>query len=250
MSKIVLITGGSAGIGLASVKKLLDNNYKVISLDKSEPSEYLDSKNKNFTHLNCDISDPESVEINIKKAIKIYGNIGYVFSNAGVHLSSNIENTSIDDLHKVININLKGTLYLLKFIIPHMKENKFGRIIFNSSDQAFVGKPNSTVYGATKAAVSQIAKSIAIDYSAYNIYSNAICPGTIDTPLYQNAIHNYHVKSKIPLEKIHAEEANLQLSKRVGRAEEVANLVAFLFSQDSDFINGANIPIDGGYSAK
>ena len=70
MSKIVLITGGSAGIGLASVKKLLDSNYKVISLDKSEPSEYLDSKNKNFTHLNCDISDPESVEINIKKAIK------------------------------------------------------------------------------------------------------------------------------------------------------------------------------------
>ena len=250
MSKIALITGGSTGIGLASVTKLLENNYKVISLDKISPDKNLNFTNTNFTHLSCDLSDAKSVEMCIKKAIKIYGKIGYVFSNAGVHLSANIENTSIEDLHRIININLKGTLYLLKFIIPHMKENKFGRIIFNSSDQAFVGKPNSTVYGATKAAVSQIAKSIAIDYSAYNIYSNAICPGTIDTPLYQNAINNYHVKSKIPLEKIHEEEAKLQPSGRIGRADEVANLVAFLFSQDSDFINGANLPIDGGYTAK
>ena len=227
---INIVEGGdSYGISDESFIKLLDKyNIKTVAIGASY----------------------DNLRDNIDDIISDHKNIGYLFSNAGIHLSGNIENTSINDIDNIININLKGTLYTLKYIIKHMKENKFGRIVLNSSDQAFIGKPSSTVYGSTKAAISQIAKSISIDYSNFNIHANAICPGTIETPLYHKAIRRYHEKSQIPLDHIHKEEENLQLINRIGKPEEVANLVEFLLSDKADFITGANIPIDGGYTAR
>ncbi len=245
VNKVAVITGGSSGIGLAVAKKLILQEYTVFNFDIQPPAEQLEMQS-----FQVDIRNFDEIQAAVAQIIKIHKSIGYLFSNSGTHYSGDLENTPLDVIDSVIDINLKGTLYILKSVLPFMREQNFGRIVLNSSDQALVGKANSTIYGCTKAATSQIAKSIAVDYSQFNININAICPGTIDTPLYQKAISNYCKKSGEDESKVHQEEANLQPLKRIGKPEEVAHLVAFLFSDEANFMTGSNISIDGGYTAK
>jgi len=245
MSKVAVITGGSSGIGLAVVKKLLSQHYTVINFDITPPS---DTQEGEF--YSVDITQPTLVKEVIENIVKKHKRIDYLFSNAGIHYSGNLEQTSLEVIDNVINVNLKGALYILKFVLPFMRTQKFGRIVLNSSDQALVGKANSTIYGTTKAAIAQLAKSIAVDYSKYNININAICPGTIETPFYHQAVERYCDRSGEDLSKVHQEEAQQQLLNRLGQPEEVANLVAFLFSHEANFMTGGYISIDGGYTAQ
>lgn len=119
-----------------------------------------------------------------------------------------------------------------------------------ASDQSFVGKPHTAVYGATKGALAQLTRSTAIDYADSGIRVNAVCPGTVDTPLYRQAIQRYHEKTNIPLAKIEADEAHMQPLHRIGLPHEVADLVYFLSSEAAAFITGGLFPIDGGYTAR
>lgn len=243
--KTAMITGGASGIGLGTALKLCDIGYQVITVDQQP----LKDRHAKIDHYLCDIADPQALTQTCERIFARYEQVGYVFSNAGVHLSANLEATSIEEIDRLIDINLKGTLYTLKAILPHMREHRFGRIVFNSSEQALVGKPNSALYGLTKAAVAHLAKSTALDYAAFNIRANAICPGTIDTPLYQQAIARYCEKTGRAAAQVHKEEAALQPIGRLGTVSEVASLVAFLFSDEADFITGALLAIDGGYTA-
>lgn len=245
MTKTVLITGAASGIGLATAQLLHQNNFNVVIIDQDKPIERI----QNIDYYQCDISDAKQLTQLIEQITQKHI-ITHVFSNAGIHLSATLEETSIDQLNQVIDVNLKGTLFLLRAILPHLRQNHFGRIILNASEQALVGKPNSVVYGATKAAIAQIAKSITIDHAPENIIANAICPGTIDTPLYQQAIQKYCQKSGNPIDAVHADEATLQPVNRIGSAGEVAELVMFLFSGKADYIAGSYLVIDGGYTTR
>ena len=132
-----------------------------------------------------------------------------------------------------------------------MRKNKRGAIVLVSSEQALVGKKNSAIYGATKAAIAQLAKSTALDYAKYGIRVNCVCPGTIDTPLYQKAINNYAKKTGLSLHDIEQDEADQQPLGRVGQAQEVAELIYFLSCNDkAGFITGSIHLIDGGYTAQ
>jgi len=241
MKKICIVTGGSSGIGLSIVKLLLENDYHVFNLDLS-PSGFGE-------FCQCDVTDVVQVsniinKISKKKAIDV------LVSNAGIHFSANIENTSEDDLDKVFNINVKGAYAAVKAVLPSMKSNKNGAIILMSSDQALIAKHNSFAYNLSKAAIASMAKTTALDYAAFNIRANAVCPGTIETPLYHQAIDNYCQKSGANKAEIHKEEKNLQPLKRLGQPEEVAELVLFLASDKAKFITGSLQVIDGGYTAQ
>ncbi|ALO34104.1 oxidoreductase [Colwellia sp. MT41] len=241
MKKVCVITGGSSGIGLSMVKLFVDNDYRVFNLDLS-PSAHGDFRQ-------CDVSNLAQVTAIIND-IAEQNTINVLISNAGIHFSANIENTSEADLDKVFSINVKGAYAAIKAVLPSMKANKNGAIILMASDQALIAKHNSFAYNLTKSALASIAKTTALDYAAFNIRANAVCPGTIETPLYHQAIDNYCQKSGADKAAVHRAEEQLQPLQRLGQPEEVAELVLFLASDKAKFITGSLQVIDGGYTAQ
>lgn len=241
-----VVTGGSTGIGEATARLLAEHGARVYNIDINKPTD----THPLVHYIPCDISIFSEVEQAFQTIISRENKIDLLFANAGIHLFANLEDTSIADLDRVINVNLKGIYYTLKCAIPVMKKQMRGTIVLTGSDQSFVGKGESSVYGATKGAIAQLTKSTAIDYAKYNIRINCVCPGTIETPLYHNAVNVYSAKSGVPKESIYASLKSAQPISRVGTAEEVAHLVEFLLSEKSAFITGSLFSIDGGFVAQ
>lgn len=246
MQKVVVVTGGTKGIGQATCELFIQNKFKVFVLD----IEQTESTNKNLSYIYCDIADIQSINQAVSKIINKENKIDVLVSNAGIHLSANIENTTEKDFDHVVDVNFKGCFFLLKAVLPHMRQQGKGSIIIIGSDQCVIGKPNSAVYGATKAAIGQMTKSTALDYAQDGIRINCVCVGTIDTPLYRKAIERYSKKTDILLSEIEKEEAIKQPLGRVGKAEEVAELIYFLGSEKASFITGSLYALDGGYTAQ
>jgi len=246
MSRVCVITGGSFGIGRAVVNKFLDQGYSVVNLDL-KPSDLAKDQS---VYIQCDVSDPQQIDSAIKQIKESIGRIDVLVSNAGVHLSASIENTSNAEFERVMGINVKGAFYLLKAVLPIMKAQQSGSIVLVGSDQSLVGKKNSFVYNMSKAALASMAKTTELDYATYGIRANIVCPGTIETPLYHQAIDRYCERTGANKAAIHAEEAALQPLGRIGQPEEVASLIAFLGSDEAKFITGSAQVIDGGYTAQ
>ncbi len=242
MQKVCVVTGGSAGIGQAVVERFATDGYRVFNLDlqSSDQGEFIC----------CDVSQSAQVSAAIEQVKNIAGRIDCVVSNAGIHLSANLESTSEADFERLMGINVKGAFYLLKSILPIMRTQNSGAVILIGSDQSLVGKTNSFAYNLSKSALASMAKTTALDYAQYGIRANAVCPGTIETPLYHQAINRYCERSGADKEAVHAEEAALQPIGRIGQPEEVAALVAFLASDEARFITGSLQVIDGGYTAQ
>jgi NAD(P)-dependent dehydrogenase (short-subunit alcohol dehydrogenase family) len=175
--------------------------------------------------------------------------IDTLICNAGKHLSANIEDTSEQTFIDLFNLNVKGAFSVTQCVLPNMKAQG-GSIIYIASDQAVIGKTNSFAYNLTKHALASMAKTTALDYATYNIRANAICPGTIETPLYHKAIDNYCAQSGASTAQVHADEANEQPIGRIGQPEEVASLCYFIASGEASFITGSLQMIDGGYTTK
>mgnify|MGYP005987837965 CR=1 FL=1 len=241
MKKVCIITGGSSGIGLSIVKLFLKHDYLVFNLDLT-PSTLGE-------FCLCDVTNIEQITGIINRISQLH-TIDVLVSNAGIHFSANIEDTSEADFDKVLGINVKGAFAAIKAVLPSMKSNNNGAIILMSSDQALIAKHNSFAYNLSKSALASMAKTTALDYAQFNIRANAVCPGTIETPLYHHAIDNYCQKSGANKADVHREEASLQPLNRLGQPEEVAELVFFLASDKAKFITGSLQVIDGGYTAQ
>ncbi|NMM41842.1 SDR family NAD(P)-dependent oxidoreductase [Pseudoalteromonas arctica] len=242
MSKVAIVTGGSKGIGRAVVERFLNNGYQVHNLD-------LEAAELGTWH-HCDVSDVNAVKTIITEIANDTKRIDVLVSNAGRHLSASIENTDEATLDSLFALNVKGAYAAIQSVLPSMKAQRNGVIILIASDQAIIAKNNSFAYNLTKHALASIAKTTALDYAQFNIRTNAVCPGTIETPLFHNAIDSYCARSGADKGAIVAEEGALQPLGRLGQADEVAALVTFLASDDASFITGSLQSIDGGYTAQ
>lgn len=239
MNKTLVITGASSGIGLAIAKYFETFGYSVFNLDIIAGSV--------GQFYNCDVTNHSQVQETVKK-IAQHHRIDVLVSNAGMHYSANIENTNETDFMRVFKLNVKGAFSITQAVLPHMRAQNKGVILYIGSDQSTVGKPNSFAYNLTKHALASMAKTTALDYAAYNIRANALCPGTIETPLYHDAIDAYCKKTGADPQQIHAEEAALQPLGRIGQPQDVAAMALFLASDDAAFITGSLHAIDGGYT--
>ncbi len=242
MSEIAIVTGGSKGIGLAIVEKLLAQGYRVYNLDivTSEQGEYR----------HCDMRNVPSVKAIIAEICEREQGVDVLVCNAGIHRSATIEQTDEALLDEVIALNIKGAYAATQAVLPSMRSANKGAIVYISSDQALVGKRNSFAYSLSKSALASMAKTTALDYAEFGIRANAVCPGTIETPLFHNAIDNYCQRSGANKEEVVAQESAMQPLGRLGQAHEVASLVAFLASDEAGFITGSLQVIDGGYTAQ
>lgn len=237
----LVITGGSSGIGLAICQRFIAAGYRVFNLDIQA---------SNVGHfMQVDVTDGTAVQQAIAHIAEQH-TIDTLICNAGKHFSADIEHTSEAQLDSMLALNVKGAYHAIQATLPNMKQAKNGSIILIASDQALIGKKSSFAYNLTKHALASIAKTTALDYAAFNIRANALCAGTIDTPLYQEAIAKYVERSGSNPKDVHQFEAQCQPLGRIGLPEEVAGYALFLASDDARFITGSLPVMDGGYIAK
>ncbi|GAB3936843.1 SDR family NAD(P)-dependent oxidoreductase [Larkinella terrae] len=241
--KIAVITGATTGIGKATRELLVDRGVKVYNLDTTKPAD--DDTRGEF--IPCDVRKVQDIKDAFSAIIARETKIDMLFANAGIHLFATMEQTSDEDLDNLININIKGTFYSVREILPYMKAQKRGSIVLMGSDQTFVGKGSSSVYGMTKGATGQLTKSTAIDYAPYNIRVNCICPGTIDTPLLDRAVTHFATINGVEEAGVYESLNAVQPWGRIGKPQEIAAVVAFLLSDENSFMTGSLVSADGGY---
>ena len=243
--KSAVISGASGGMGIECVKKLGDAGLKVLMLDlKSPPADFL-KKYKKAVFKKVDVTNSSELKKIINEFYAENKSIDYLVNTTGVlWFDKDISATQIDFnvWDRVFEINLKSMAYLSKLIIPKMKKNKFGSMVHISSIDALSGdnKPQDA-YGASKAAMIRLSKSLSIQFASYNIRSNVILPGPIETPMQKRWKKN--LKAKKQLSKI----IPLQ---RVGKPQDIANAILFLLSDEGNYITGTEITVDGGLTAR
>lgn len=242
MNKVAIVTGGAAGIGQAVVKGMILEGYTVYSLDLQN--------SPHAKHLQCDVSDAQSVQNAVEHVLKTEHRIDVLVCNAGIHLSATIEETTEETFDHIFNINVKGAYHAIQACLPSMKTAHQGSIVLLGSDQCTVAKSRSFAYNLSKHALASMAKTTAIDYAKFNIRANVVCAGTTETPLYHQAIDAYCARSGENKAEIHKSEGALQPIGRIAQPEEVANVVIFLASDKASFITGSLYAVDGGYTAQ
>ena len=238
--KVAVVTGGASGIGLATTKKLLSEGANVVILDLKMGEEIINSLGENVLYLKCDVSNEENVKNCIEEIIKKFNHIDYLVANAGIGGSaSKPHEVSMDEWNKVISVNQTGIFLLNKYVINEMLKSGKGAVVNTSSMYGLVGSTTSFAYSASKGAINQMTRSLALTYARENIRVNAIAPGYVDTP----------ILSMVPDNIKEAMGTELPIG-RLGKDTEIANLICYLLSDDASFITGAIIPIDGGFTAK
>jgi NAD(P)-dependent dehydrogenase (short-subunit alcohol dehydrogenase family) len=240
--KVALVVGGASGMGNAVVRLLGHAGCRAHVFDIKKTADGL--------FQSCDVRDYSQVRRCVQEVVSRDGRIDLLFVAAGVHLFANIEETSIEEFERVLSTNLKGPFYVLKEVLPVMRKRRYGNVVLMGSDQVFVGKGSSAVYGLSKAALGQLTKSTAIDYAPYNVRVNCICPGTIDTPMLGPSVERFHLASGTPIEGIYDMLREAQPIQRLGTPEEIGKAVLFMLSDDCPFMTGALVSVDGGYTCQ
>tara|TARA_E500000331_G_scaffold283305_1_gene277204 strand:+ start:342 stop:1097 length:756 start_codon:yes stop_codon:yes gene_type:complete len=243
--KSAIVTGGCGGMGLEVCKNLSNNEISVLMLDLKEPPKNFLKDNKNCTYKKIDLTNFNKLKKSIEKFYKKNKQIDYLVNTTGVlWFDKDVSSTNIDlkIWDKVYEINLKSMVYLSKIIIPKMIKSKFGSMVHISSVDALSGDDRpQDAYGSSKAAMIRLSKSLAIQFASNNIRSNSILPGSVDTGMQKRWKKNPSARKF--LEKI------IPL-KRVGKPTDISNTVLFLLSDQSNYITGTEIIVDGGITAK
>ena len=236
-NKNIIVTGASGGIGNSIVKKLNDNGANILaSGTRVEKLEDLKSKFGNVKILKFDISQFDKIEEFIENASnELGGNLDCIVNNAGVTKDNLAIRMSFDEWKKVIDINLTSTFLLSKFAIKKMLKNKSGKIINITSVVGHTGNLGQSNYTASKAGIIAMSKTLAIEYAKKNININCISPGFIKTAMTDKIDEKFReiILSKIP-------------AARLGDPDDIGNVVLFLASNQSNYINGETIHVNGG----
>lgn len=238
--KVAVITGGASGIGLATARKLLSEGAKVVLVDWNEDvSEIAKTLNNDALGIRCDVSSDTDVQKSVNDIIEKFGHIDFLVANAGIEGGPNkAHEVSVDEWNKVIGVNQTGIFLMNKYVISEMLKNGGGAIVNTSSMYGLVGTTMSFAYSASKGAINQMTRSLALTYARDNIRVNAVAPGYVDTP----------ILAEVPKDMKDAMANQLPVG-RLGKDTEIANLICYLLSDDATFITGAIVPIDGGFTA-
>ena len=238
--KVAVVTGGTRGIGFATVKKFLENEAKVVLLGSKQ--ETVEKAIKELKQINSsyevigfypNLSSKEEMDELFKKVKEIYGHIDILINNAGISSKTKIEDYTDEEYEKITNLNIKSVFNCSKQIIPYLKETK-GVILNTSSMVSIYGQPSGVMYPTTKFAVNGITKSLARELAPYGIRVNAVAPGIINTDMV----------AKLPKEMIEPLIKIIPFG-RIGEPEDIANAFLFLSSNLSSYITGVVLSVDG-----
>ncbi|MES2239890.1 MAG: SDR family oxidoreductase [Bacteroidota bacterium] len=238
-NKIAIVTGGNSGIGYAAAKDFKENGAKVIITGRNEQATIKAAQELGVTGIVSDQSDLKSIDSLVEEVKSKFGKIDIVFLNAGLAAFAPLDQASEEHYDSIMNVNVKGVYFTLQKLLPILNDG--GSVVLNTSINASVGMPNSSVYAASKGALLSLNRVFATELAPRKIRINAISPGPVETPLYgklglsQEEVNGF---GKVLGEKI--------LLNRFGQADEIAKSVTFLASSDASFITGTELVVDGG----
>ena len=243
--KVTVITGGGSGIGEAICKKFTASGANVIIIDTNEIEGERVAQETNAYYLNCDISDPKSVQETFKKIESNHGFTEILINNAGIAHIGKITETSPEDFDKIMNVNVRGSYLCIKASIAAMIKNKKGCILNMASVASNLGIPDRFAYSTSKGAVYTMTLSVARDFVDQGIRCNCICPARVHTPFVDNYLRkNYPGNEEEMFKKLEA----TQPIGRMAKPEEIASLAAYICSDEASFVTGSAFDIDGGFT--
>ncbi len=238
--KNILLTGASGGIGYAIARKFLENSDARMILQYNTHAQKIESLKEEFPYridsYKADLSDEKSVVEFLKKIDSDYKRLDIIIHSAGISVVDTINHTKVEDISKIINVNLKSPVLITQKLVGKMIEKKSGVIIFISSMWGITGSSCESVYSATKGGIIAFSNSLSKELGPSNIRVNSVSPGFINTAMNDN---------------IKVEDRDLFVSEipllRAGEATDVSNAIYFLCSDEASYISGANLRVDGGY---
>jgi NAD(P)-dependent dehydrogenase (short-subunit alcohol dehydrogenase family) len=234
---VAIVTGGSSGIGLATVRRLKAAEFRVAVLDVGDATESADLA------LRVDVTSPTDVDRAMVEILDTFGRIDVLVNNAGITGSARAtvcHETPVAEWDRVMAVNVRGPFLCTRAVLPTMLRQGSGHVITVASAAALIAFPGRSAYTASKGAALQFTRSLAVDYAASGIRANAVCPGMVETPMTQWRLDVPELRAQV--------EAKIPMG-RVARPEEIAEAVAVLASDQLTYINGLAFVVDGGWTA-
>lgn len=234
--KVVFITGAASGIGQATAAAVREAGGIVAAADLSSITGLADED----AAFELDVSSESQTETAVAQVMARYGRIDGVAACAGISVEGAVTEVDLDKWDRALAVNLTGTMLTCRAVLPHMQAAGRGSIVTVASIYGMTGGAGNTPYNVTKGGVLQLMRSLAADYGVAGIRVNAVSPGYIETPMTGMLAHAGPMRDAF---------VGMHLMQRPGQPEEVARVIRFLLSDDASFVTGANIPVDGGFSA-
>ena len=248
--KVALITGGSLGLGKATAILFAQEGAAVVITGRTEKTlkeavSEAESKGVKIEYLVSDVAKEEDCKSAVEETVKRHGAVDILFNNAGVLSAASTHETETEEWDRIFAINVRGTFMMSKYAVPHMLKKGSGCIVNNSSILGLKALPGIAAYTASKGAVTQFTRAMALDYAQQGIRVNAICPGTIVTPMVTGMLDSMEDKQA-------AEEMfkSFHPMGRLGHPDEIARAVLFLCEDGVDFMTGTMLSVDGGWIAR
>jgi meso-butanediol dehydrogenase/(S,S)-butanediol dehydrogenase/diacetyl reductase len=237
--KAAIVTGGSSGIGRAITEAFVAAGAKVVIGNRNEDQGEAIAAELDCEFVRTDVSEYAQVEALVEATVDAFGSLDVIVNNAGVASEHNVEDMSLDEWNRVVDIDLDGVMHGTRAAMPYLRESD-GSIINIASIYGLVGGRGAAAYSAAKGGVVNFTQQVAVDYAEEGVRVNSICPGFVETPmtedlLEQERFYNY-VLDETPM-------------NRPAQPEEIAPLAVFLASDDASYMTGVNIPVDGGWTA-
>ncbi len=246
--KVMIVSGGASGLGLAAAVKFAKNGYDILIVDINEEKgkkaeQQIKDLGQNALFCLCDISSKEQVQRAAQLVKDEFGRADVLINNAGLEIRGSILQCIEDDWDRTYNINLKGIYYMTNAFVPLMKEKGGGAVVNTGSILGYRSVGERAAYSSSKGAIDSLTRSMAFDLAKDNIRVNCVAPGAIDTPLLRGSIND----SPDPKETERV-LGSKSVFNRMGTSEEVANVMYFLASEEASFVTGATYFVDGGWS--
>jgi NAD(P)-dependent dehydrogenase (short-subunit alcohol dehydrogenase family) len=241
-NKVAIVTGGAGAIGFATVRHLAKEGARVLMVDRGDSgvqlAQELQVLGLDVVFQSGDVTNENDVAGMVTAAENRWGELNIMVANAGIPGLGKAEDCDLESWQQVMQVNVTGVFLCAKHALPAMKRCGGGAIVNTASVMGLISTQGATSYCASKGAVVNLTRSLALDYAEHNIRVNAVCPGHLETRVSGDSknVDRTDLLSKYPM-------------KRLGTAEEVANAIAFLASEEASFITGTTLAVDGGYSA-